>query len=184
MLSQVTQLGPLQALTEPLELEVFVVDDGRDHPLVVLEVEDQELKLFTVKLAEADAHMGPHSSQMERFLWWNRGQGAVGEQKAVLGLAEMAGLQVGVAESEAVLAPLFDIGDLVSLLVLEEVALAQEIVGPVLVTTHLAHLRKQIQGDDIAQAKFGLVQTAIDIEGEGLGVESQRVLLAGGVLCD
>ena len=96
----------------------------------------------------------------------------------------MAGLQVGVAESEAVLAPLFDIRDLVGLLVLEEVALAQEIVGPVLVTSHLADLRKQIQGDYIAQPKFGLVQTAIDIEGEGLGVEGQRVLLSGGVLCD
>ena len=51
LLSQVTKLGPLQALTEPLKLEVLVVDDGRDHPLVVLEVEDEELKLFTVKLA-------------------------------------------------------------------------------------------------------------------------------------
>ena len=67
MLRQVTKLGPLQALTEPLELEVFVVDDGRDHPLVVLEVEDQELKFLTVKLAHANVDVSFDGSHVKRL---------------------------------------------------------------------------------------------------------------------
>jgi len=53
----------------------------------------------------------------------------------------MASLQVGVTESEAMLAPLFDVAHLVFFMMLEEVALAEEVVAPVLVSAHLAHLR-------------------------------------------
>ena len=43
------------------------------------------------------------------------------------------------------LAPVFDAAHLVLLMMLEQVALAEEVVAPILVTTHLANRGKQVQ---------------------------------------
>ena len=43
------------------------------------------------------------------------------------------------------LAPVFDAAHLVLLMMLEQVALAEEVVAPILVTTHLANGGKQVQ---------------------------------------
>ena len=53
----------------------------------------------------------------------------------------MARLQVCVAEVEAMLTPFLNISDLLALLMLEQIALAQEVVGPDLITSHLADKR-------------------------------------------
>ena len=62
---KVEKLRPLDSLVKPLKLEVFVADDAWDNSLVVLEVEDQELKFLTVKLAHANVDVSFDGSHVE-----------------------------------------------------------------------------------------------------------------------
>ena len=107
----------------------------------------------------------------------SRWQDCIGEKQTVLSLAKVTGLEVGMTQSEAMLAPLFDLLNLVRLLVLKQIALRQEVVGPKFIATHLTHLREQRQCFDITALQFCLVQASINVKSECFGLELHCVLL-------
>jgi len=118
------QLRPLESLPKPIEFEVLVVYYTGDDPLVVLEVKDEELELLAKVFTKADIDLGFNSCHVKWRLRCACRQHHVCQEQAVLGLAEMTGLKVGVRQGKAVLAPFLHQAVLISLLMLKEVALA------------------------------------------------------------
>ena len=58
------------------------------------------------------------------------------------------------AESKAVFTPLLYIANLVSLMVLKQIALAEEVIAPVLVAAHFTDLRKQAESSYMVQLQL------------------------------
>jgi len=76
-----------------------------------------------------------------------------------------------------VFAPFFNVGDLIVLLVVEQVALALEIVWPIGVPAHSTNIWKQAKRLNVVLLKLGLIQTSIDVESKGFGIQGNSGLL-------